>query len=687
MNFFLKSIALHGVLFVGLFIFLSSCADDEEIIELAANAGPDQTVSPYSIVILDGSKSTGPTASLGFEWEISGPESIFLKDSKTPHPSFEPKINGVYNIILRVTSGDEVATDQVQVTVTGALDLSGTLTNSISLVDVEPDPSLPDYLITSDLIVPDGVTLSFVGNGTSGVTVHFTEESGILIEQGGKLEINKGSNHKLVGPSGWKGIYIEGGIIEINKSTIIENAGAAPFKGNTETAAISIGAGTLISELSSIQFTASHSYDLLITASLSSSTASDVVINNSFTSSIPIKAPVSFLPTLSATNDYTDLEFIHISPSGGNTLDILNGNNVFKFQNSKFYLDNDFLAGAPIFIQDAVVLLKGGAGILAQSRLTISNSELNGLDDAKWKGIAFIAQSGQLMVNNSRIKNTGSAVFENDFFTSPVKAALYFNGNSNATFSSSEINNSLGYGIYIDAPEGFIACSGSTFSGTTSSAIYARLDRVHGVIGSGNTFAMRENIPAVEVYVPDLSTNPISSWKSLGGDNCYLLSNSTRLSGGAWTLNPGVNLKFKSGNSLDIAQGTFNATGTIEQPITFDSEAGTPGTWDGILIQSLYKIEFCEIKNGGENVLLKNGTTPVHCKANIVFAYNGNSTANRFKNNTITGSNGYGILVEPGTQDPNAGDPSNHNTFGDNAYANIFDDDDCDEDDDCDDDD
>ncbi|MEP2670284.1 MAG: hypothetical protein ABJH04_14885 [Cyclobacteriaceae bacterium] len=669
---------------------MSSCSDEEEIIELTANAGLDQTVSPNSIVILDGSKSTGPTASLSFEWEISGPESIFLKDSNTPHPSFEPKKNGVYNIILRVTSGNESATDQMKVTVTGALNLSGTLTSNISLVDVDPDPALPDYLITSDLIIPEGVTLSFTGNGTNGITVHFAEEAGIVVKSGGKLEINKGSNHTLVGRSGWKGIYVDGGIIEINKSTIIENAGAAPFEGNTETAAISIGGASLVSELSLIQFTASHAYDLLIKAPLSSATGSDVVINNNFTSNIPIKAPVSFLSALSATNSYTDLEFIHISPSGGNTLDVLTGNNTFKFQKGKFYLDDDFLAGSPVFIQEATVFVKGGAGIMAKSRLTISNSELNGLDDATWKGIAFVAESNQLMVSNSRIKNTGSAGFSNDFFTSPVKAGLYFNSNANASFSSSEIINSVGYGIYIDAPEGFIACSGSIFSDTTLPAIYGRLDRVHGIIGSGNTFTMLENVPAVEVYVPNLSTNPISAWKALGGSNYYLLSNSMRLSGGAWTLNPGVNLKFKSGNSLDIANGTFDATGSTEQPITFDSEAGTPGTWDGILVQSLYKIEFCKIRNGGENVLLRNGTTPVHGKANIVFAYNGNSTANRFKNNTITGSNGYGILVEPGTQDPNAGDPSNHNTFGDNAYANIFDDDDdCDEDedDDCDDDD
>ena len=108
-----------------------------------------------------------------------------------------------------------------------------------------------------------------------------------------------------------------------------------------------------------------------------------------------------------------------------------------------------------------------------------------------------------------------------------------------------------------------------------------------------------------------------------------------------------------------------------DQPIIFDSEAGTSGTWSGMIIESQYFMQYCQIKNGGENFVFTGSLSPATEKANIVFNYGGTSIANIFKNNTITGSAGYGILVEDLKQNPDAENAANSNTFSNNVSGNV----------------
>lgn len=660
---------------------LFSCSEDDSgnpSNGLTANAGPDQTGAPFTTVTLDGSASTGPNGnSFNYEWIVQGgPESFFLDNSSTANPSFEPTKNGIYQFTLRITNGSEFSEDQVQITVTGAVELSGTLTENTTLKDIDTDSSMPDYLITSDLIIPSGITLTFDdpnNSGNSGVVVKVAEGAGIIIQDGATLRATTSGNHKFTSDTGWKGLLVDGGTIDVSVLTTIENAGSAPFDGQSEAAAVTF-AGTTpsISAFSQVAFVNSASYDFLVVTPVSGSDA--VVSNVTFSNAKPIKAPVSFVNSIGFNTYPAAYDYIHLQPSGGSTIDALPGGQTFLFRaGAKFYLDEDFLAGSPVSMQGVTILMKAGAGILAQSSLSItSSSVLKGLDDAPWKGIAYAGAGEQLVINSSTIDGGGSEVFNTGFFTSLEKAAVYFT-NGTANLSGAEITNSGGYGVYNQTAIIPVVIQSCTFTNTAKSAYSGLITDIHSSVQQNNTFTMPAGVAAVEVRVTNPSQTPISTWRSLGGSNYYLFSGNVKQSGGSWTLSPGVNLKFKAGKTLALEQGSFVAKGSALEPITFDGEAGTVGSWAGIHVQTLTKFEFCQIKNGGEVLIQKNGVTPATEKANVVFDYGGGSTANTFKNNTVSGSGGYGALVEAGKQDPDALNVANNNTFSiDNVSGNVI---------------
>ncbi len=648
----------------------SSCSEDDNqgpqgqnTGTLQANAGADQTVAPMAKVTLDGSGSTGPANGLSYTWtNTGGPETVNLTSisDNGSKVEFELKVNGVYNFRLRLVSGNEFSEDDVTVTVAGSLTLGGTLSANTTLLDINPDPSQPDYTMASDLIIPDGVTLSFPGTS---VTIEAANGSGITVATGGRLSITQGSNHKITSATGWKGILVDGGTVDIDAVVTIEKAGASAFAGKTEAAAL-IFAGTLpkITNIKSAIFVGTVSAnDILVQSEVGASNL--VVTGNSFSTTKPIKAPISFSSKIGGNNQFGTYDYIHLVPSGGGTIDALTTGQFSFTNNYTYYIDGDFLAGSDVSIVTATILMKEGAGILAQKSLTTNNAIIKGVDAKNWKGIAFAANSYQIILANTTIENAGSDVFSTGFFTSSVKAAVYFSQGS-GSLSGVTIINSGGYGVYNDHASQSLPLLNCTFSGTTLAAVSARVDLIHSTISTTpSTYTMAAGIPAVEVRVPNSTVSPASTWQALGGSNYYLFSGNAYLSSGSWALAPGVNVKFKAGKSLNLTSGLFVAIGTAVAPITFDSEAGTQGTWAGIHVQTQTRLEYCQIKNGGEVLILKNGVTPATQKANVVFDYTAGVTTNTFKNNTISGSGGYGIIVEAGKQKPDASNVANNNTF------------------------
>lgn len=651
-------------------LLLDSCSksDDPAPVPLTANAGADQTAAPFATVTLDGSASTGE-GNINYQWTYNGGNTVSISNQSGKVASFIPSQNGTYTFTLRITRDSQFSEDQVNVIVTGALSLSGTLSENLTLKDIEPDPTKADYRITADLTIPTGKSITSPSSnvGSSIIVIDITDNAGIIID-GGNITTTSGSITVFTSTAGWKGILLKTGNLTLTNGTRIEKAAKSAFTGQTEAAAITATGGNL--NLQGAIFSGSTGYDLLMPNYLSGSIT---IESNSFSAAKPIKTSIDMLPKIGLNFFIDPYDYVLLTTPGAGTT--VSGN--FQFQTStKYYIDGDFTAGTTITVSGGsiaaptTILMKAGTGILASGGVNFgSNVIFDGLNGAAWKGIAIGGSNGS-SISGIKIKNAGSAVFNTGSFTSDAKAAIYHFGNSSGGFSSSEIKDSQGYGVYNSNPVSALTISGSTFINTAMPAVNVQVDKVHTTFSTGNTFTMNAGVPAVEVRTPNSSVSPIGTWPALGGANYYLFTGNVFQTVG-WTLAPGVNLKFKAGKSLDVQSGTFTAIGTAQNPITFDSEAGTVGTWPGIVIESNYKLEFCQIKNGGESLLFKGGVTPATEKANIVFN-NITNAANTFKNNTISGSSGYGILVEAGKQNPDAANVANNNTFTSNTSGNII---------------
>lgn len=653
-------------------LLFDSCSkkDDPAPTPLTANAGTDQTVAPFTTVTLDGSSSIGE-GSINYEWKYTGsvPENeIAFTNKNDKTTTFIPPKNGAYSFTLRITSGTQFSEDNVTVTVTGVLTLPTSITTAFTLKDVEPDPTKPDYTATGITTIATGGSISMPQTSTNGIVIDFAEAGGLEIQAGNVIL----STVVLTSANGWKGILLSGGNLTINTSTRLEKAGKSVLTGQTETAAIVVTGGTLNSVQSSFTGTLG-TYDILITGGSSQHSVS----STTFSTMKPLKMPIAYLGNFQGNQYPAGYEYLTLTTPGASTTVSPVSITGFVFHaNTKFYIDGDFTAGGVINFQGgSTIYMKAGAGILLSGNsagTAGSGATLDGLNGAPWKGIA-VGGGAQFSISNLTIKNAGSDLFNTGSFNSLQKAAIYYSGINNGVISNCQIIDSKGYGVSIDGPpNNYVTISGTTFTNPASPAIRGLVNVIDQVIANTpNTYTMSAGVAAVEVLAFNPTTyQPKSTWQALGGNNFYLITGNI-FAGTAWTLAPGVNLKFKAGKSLDVQGGLFTAIGTAQAPITFDSEAGTAGSWPGIVIESNYKIEFCQIKNGGESLLFKGGVTPATEKANIVFN-NFVNAANTFKNNTISGSAGYGILVEATKQNPDALNVANSNTFSANTSGSVI---------------
>ena len=142
-----------------------------------ADAGDDQTASTGQLVTLDGSGSSDPDGdTITYLWTIvSAPagSSAVLSGATTSAPTFTPDRNGLYRLELTVSDGTTTSSDQVDVTVLGAITLApdplnlsinsvGSLTITLSaaagpagqLVNLSTNGSLVS--IPSSVLVPAG---------------------------------------------------------------------------------------------------------------------------------------------------------------------------------------------------------------------------------------------------------------------------------------------------------------------------------------------------------------------------------------------------------------------------------------------------------------------------------------------------------------------------------------------------
>jgi len=631
------------ILYTLAIVLLFGCSEDDDPINLTANAGINQQVKPLEIVILDGSRSQGP-AGFTYEWSYVGeiPESeINFEGKTTANPTFIPPQDGIYAFTLKVSSGSNSDYDEVNVVASGAVEIGGTLTEDLELLNIQPNPSLPDYIVSTDITVENGIKFSLQEKG---INILFKQGVGIHVKSGGVFTnknstSNDGYECEFYGEEGWKGILIDNSDIFLNNATI-RNAGQSTFYGQEEAATLTlIGLQTNLESLHNNVFTGSFSYDILVPSLISGS--GKVVTSNKFSFRIPIKAPITFGQFFSALhpNSFPETyDYVELIPGGANKKDEVPGFFEF-FEHVKYFINGDFWAGKSIEInRDAIIYMKADAGILAESQINCYGFGgfeilIEGLDGANWKGIASnstTSAGNNVNINHTIIKNAGHGIIKMGDFEAEVPAALYCQ--KDGGLDNCEIINSGGYGYYnASTSKTNFRIRRTLFENTAMPAIRTHMLSVGTTIhiGNRNTFNLADGLAACLVQGDGAPGDP---WYELEDDNFYLIDGDI-LDGTHFAIGPGTILKFKAGRSLIRKQSDIimYLTGSPTKPVVLDSEAGTPGSWGGIYLGGGFRIENAIINNGGEFLL--SGASE---KANIISAIPiGGAALEVFNNTTI----------------------------------------------------
>ena len=667
-------------------LILFSCAKDEdEPIPLNADAGLNQYAEINETVTLDGSGSTGPEG-FTYSWEYNGdiPESeISFQNKNSAKPTFVPPANGVYNFTLTISNGSSKDSDQTTVFVEDVVEIGGTLTENLELKNIQPNSGIPDYVVTSDLIVPAGITLSIVEDE---VIIAFESETGIHVQQGGTLtNVYDGQNYtfntEFTGEEGWKGILIENGTINLEQ-TLIVNAGKSAFADQAEAAAITLGGDqTNLISFSDNEFVNSYSYDILVTDEFPEVYRS--VENNKLSYAVPIKAPITFMGFWFSENPNItpeDYDYIHLVPGGANKMDTISNVNGFSFypQGTKFFIDGDFWAGSHIGLgRGCTILMKESAGILAEKSFLSFGSEnsmitITGLDNADWKGIATRQNGPSLSFRYTRIENAGNGLINIGGLEAEAEAAIYSSQTSGVKLENCKISGSNGYGYYNDIMNlVFEPIKTTLFEDCSKGGIRINLASVNLVIQKdhGNIFELGDGVPAVLVTEANLS--PEGRLHGLGNGNFYQMDTNWEVYGD-FIIEAGVHLKFNTDRyfrrGFSPVVTWFEIKGTQENPVIFEGIEDVPGSWGGFLLEGYFRINGLIVTNGGGALLP--GASEL---ANIVSKYNLSNYQNQFLTNSeISKSAGWGIVVEPDTYNFEFDDPEKNNVFYDNALGDII---------------
>ena len=680
---------LHFTLTVVLFLslILLGCKKDEEIIPeppLSAKAGPDQTVKPLDEVTLDGSASTGPDG-FTYLWAYKGtaPESeINFQNTTTVSPTFTPPEAGLFEFTLTISHNGLTDEDVVLVQATGAIRIGGTLNGNTNLINIENDPDLPDYVIESDLIVPEGITLTIEND----VKIEVNQNQGIVVK-GTLTNANNEDyfdNIELMGSNGWKGIHVDGGATGnaiINFSGVkIENAGVAVFEGKSEAAAI-LFSGNLLQNmtLNGNEFVNSGSYDILAE---SEAPGYRSVTSNIYSYHIPVKAQISFMDNFfSEQPDImpADFEYIQLIPRASGTGEKLPNNRSFSFFHKTYYIDGTFIASSPVYVNGGTTIyVKENSGLNFEEATSIGATyqdavTITGLNGASWNGILG-ASNIQMTLTNVVISKAGAEPLVNG----KPKAAVFQMGNGIGYIDKVTIEDCAGFGVYLDmTPEtlSLFAVKNSTFKNTDEAAIRTNVKSLVATIKDGNKFELAAGVPGCLVEGDGALSS--TTWPVLK-DSYYLIDADINLgSTSGMTFWGGVHLKFKQGRSLNwITDGYYNPNGIFrvygeqDNPVIFEGETDTPGSWGGLVLEGNFNINYLQVKNGGE-FLLPGASN----KGNVFFDFSSTDNSSyyqTFSNSTISGSDGYGVVQSNASINYDFEAPFRNNTFSNNASGNVI---------------
>ncbi len=227
--------------------------------------------------------------------------------------------------------------------------------------------------------------------------------------------------------------------------------------------------------------------------------------------------------------------------------------------------------------------------------------------------------------------------------TTPTNLSSYVNVNSTFLFDEA-VNAGVQYCYEISA----VDASGNTSPATGLVCATAPGD----VVASGGTTTPIDNTPTDGLTAPqvDVTNTPCTAELGLISINtdtvvpagCYIATSGITINEpGNLTLEPGVIIKFRSNNFIDVNQGaSLTAEGTPDNPIVLTGTEPTPGHWIGVDINS------SSVRNKLDHVQIEYAGGASNDRAALTFLVPLNRSARlAMSNSTIRFNTGPGMAM------------------------------------------
>ncbi|MEM7417747.1 MAG: Ig-like domain-containing protein [Gemmatimonadota bacterium] len=251
-----------------------------------------------------------------------------------------------------------------------------------------------------------------------------------------------------------------------------------------------------------------------------------------------------------------------------------------------------------------------------------------------WRGIRFDdSRSADNRLEYVTVENGGSDQWSGATYSA---SGLLLEGNSLVNISMSEIIGSAAQG-FTAYGEAEFSITGTTFDGNAVAA-WLHPNNVEGM-GTDNAFVANDDNVVRISYGNNDRVETAQSWANIGVP--YELQERLFIDADL-TIDPGVTIHARSDVSVIVRNaGSLNATGTVQESITFVGSEDVRGWWQGIQFQtqSVNNVfEYVEMGNGGSD----QWTGAVDSRAMIYLAEDSKLL---IRNSTLYSSDHYALWV------------------------------------------
>ncbi|KXX69584.1 PKD domain-containing protein [Flammeovirga sp. SJP92] len=602
------------LLFFGLCII--SCSSDDPADEIVGNvtvdAGPDQTVSLGDVVTLTGTGTDSQNDVVTFLWETlsipSGSSGISLEDPTSAITKFTPVASGVYQFKLTGTnSNGKTGDDTIEITVgSNAIlpeEIGGVISSDRTLVNRIEDPTLPDYIASSDVILEANLIIE------AGVMIVFKSETGIDVTASGSLKaegtaeeaITLTGTNKIKGA--WKGLNILSNSANNKLAYVtVDYAGQKGFDGANHKAGIMINNASSISITHSTIINADGTGIYLRDKTSSLTAFSENTISNNST---PITAQLHHFHFFDINSDYT-----------GNTDDYILG----IWSATATDEDVTWMAiNVPLRLADNIENIESNIAIEAGTEIIgINNSGLAILEEGslnavgttdqkiifrgdenlpgKWRGLSFHSNNTSNELTYVEISNGGQKGFDGG----DERANIMVDGNGRLKMTHTKSYNSGGYGLFTRTNEAVLVdFANNTFTQNTA-PVMSQINHYH-YFDSNSDYTGNTN-DYIDSYWSATDVTGDATWQALNVP--YRLSANIERIDASITINAGAQFVGQEDSGLEIQNdAALTSNGTSVNPVVFSGSQDIKGYWRGLRFLSNTlnnKLSHTQVMNGGQ---------------------------------------------------------------------------------------